>query len=201
MFGLFRKDPAGLLKKATKAEKNGDPNKAISILGDAYKAISKTSISYSVETFLRLPLYLQKAGRNQEAWEQFESLLSGNYHLASNDPELIPMNQSTILDKMRLFLQRSGSPELAVAYGLASYFSRAQGLAWQRRFDEFDLYAEREAIDDLVANLLKRAKRADRFEAVVAVLPTKRTSISSFEASSIIAAVCQILDIPKQYKA
>ena len=67
-----------MLKKATEL-KSSDINKSIDLLKQAYIEISKTSTNYSIETFLRLPLYLQAAHRSEEAIIEFNNLLENGY--------------------------------------------------------------------------------------------------------------------------
>ena len=74
MFSIFRKDPDRLLKEATEKKKSGDMDGAIECLRKAYKEIAKTSVNYTVKAYLRLPLYLQYAKRNDEAWSEFHKL-------------------------------------------------------------------------------------------------------------------------------
>ncbi len=161
MFGLFKKnhDAGDLLKEATSAKKAGNIDKAITILKKAYKAISKDVIIYSPQTFLRLPLYLQEAGKPEEAWKEFQLLLNKGYPNQNNDTQLMPMDHSIIYDKMRLFLQREGKNIEAIKYGIFSNFSWASGLYVQRRMDEFRDYTADDAIDAMVLKLLKKAKK------------------------------------------
>ena len=63
------------LKLATKAKKDGDLLKAIDILIKTYQDISSTEWAYPVETYLRLPMYMQEAGQIKEAWQYFHYLL------------------------------------------------------------------------------------------------------------------------------
>jgi len=64
-----------LLKEATKKKNEKDLAGAIDCLREAYKLMAQSSISYPIETFLRLPLYLQQAGRYDESVTEFEKLL------------------------------------------------------------------------------------------------------------------------------
>lgn len=56
-----------LLKMATEKRDAGDVDAAIELLRKAYAEIGDDYVSHFVSTFLRLPLYLQKVGRNDEA--------------------------------------------------------------------------------------------------------------------------------------
>jgi len=170
MFKLFKKDPDTLLKEATAKRKAGDLENAIKLLKDAYKEIGNGSTIYPVNTFLRLPLYLQEAKRNDEAWREFNLLLTKGYPNQMNNPELIPMDHSIIYDKMRLFLQREGKSELAVKFGIFSYLSWAIGLYRQKRKDELKAYTSRETFEETIRKLLKKAKKEDLVEKISAII-------------------------------
>jgi len=164
MFKLFKKDPDTLLKEVTAKKKAGDLENAIKLLREAYKEINKSSTVYPVDVFLRLPLYLQEAKRNDEAWREFNLLLTKGYPNQMNNPELIPMDHSIIYDKTRLFLQREGKNELAVRFGILSYLSWAIGLYKQRRNDELKAYIFKENLENTIRKLLKKAKKEDLVE-------------------------------------
>ena len=166
MFNLFKKDPDTLLKEATAKKNAGDLENAIKLLRDAYKEIGRGSIIYPVDTFLRLPLYLQEAKKNDEAWREFNLLLTKGYPNQMNNPELIPMEHSIIYDKMRLFLQREGKSELAVRFGIFSYLSWAIGLYRQKRKDELKAYTSRETFEETIKKLLKKAKKENLIEKI-----------------------------------
>jgi|ERR1017187_4068347 hypothetical protein len=158
MFGYFDNDPSKMLRQATAQKESGDINGAIATLRKAYNAIRKGRSVYPIETFLRLPAYLHEAGLRDEAWQAYGALLiDGN----PNEPDLIPMDQSAIYDKMRLFLQREGSPVPAIAYGVLSHCSWAIGLFRQQRKAELRSHVTKSAIDQLTNRLLKRANRLD----------------------------------------
>jgi hypothetical protein len=170
MFKQFKKEPDTLLKEATAQKNAGDLENAIKLLRETYQEISQGSTIYPVDTFLRLPLYLQEAKRNDEAWREFNILLTKGYPNQMNNPELIPMDHSIIYDKMRLFLQREGKSELAVRFGIFSYLSWAIGLYRQKRNDELKAYASRESLEDTIRKLLKKAKKQDLIEKVSTIV-------------------------------
>jgi len=167
MFGLFKKkDPSKLLKEATAAKQSGNLCEAISLLRTAYKGISKGDLDYGTKTFLRLPLYLHEANRQEEAWNEFNDLLYKGYPNQSNDAQLIPMNHSEIYDKMRLFLQREGKNDEALKYGIFSHLSWATGLFLQKRRSEFKDFISAETLEDIVLKLLKKAKKTNLSEKI-----------------------------------
>ena len=152
-------NPDELLKQATIKKNNGDLDGAIKLLKDAYEELDKSSMLYSIQTYLRLPLYLQEAGRKDEAWGEFNRLILWVNSKSRYSAGVTPMEQSIIWDKMRLFLQREGKNEYAVQFGVWSYLSWSVGLYTQKRKDELDAYASKSSIEKTVKPLLKRAKK------------------------------------------
>lgn len=85
-----------LLKEATARHDRKDFDGATRCLRDAYAVMAGSSTTYPVATFLRLPLYLQKAGRYDEALLEFESLMRRCDH----------RDRVVVKDKMRLAAER-----------------------------------------------------------------------------------------------
>ncbi len=152
-------DTGSLLRKATVEKEAGNLDEAINLLRRAYEVTKIEGTEFSVETFLRLPMYLQKAGRNDEAWREFNILLTRGYPNQNKDPQLVPMTNSIVYDKMRLFLQRENKNDLAVRFGICSYISWAIGLYRQKRKDELEDYTHEETIEYILEKLLKKAKK------------------------------------------
>jgi len=147
-----------LLKKATEFQKKGEMEKAIRLLRQAYTEIERSKIIYPVQTFLRLPMYLQEHRKTDEAWGEFNRLIMEGYPNQMKDPGLIPMDHSIIYDKMRLFLQREGKNDLAVRFGIFSHIYWAIGLHKQARRRELEEQLSSEALRELVQKLLKKPK-------------------------------------------
>ena len=161
---------ADLLKMATEKRDAGNIFAAIDLLRKAYAEIGNDFVSYPVSTFLRLPLYLQQAGHNEEAWREFNLLLTRGFQKQFKNPELLPMEHYQIYDKMRLFLQREKKFDLAVHFGILSYISWAIGLFHQNRVDELKGYIEDENIESNIIPLLKKAKKLNLKDELVAVV-------------------------------
>ena len=66
-------ETAALLRRAT-AEAPDDLDRAIQTLREAREHMLASPVSYPVETWLRLPLYLQKAGRMKECLDAFKQV-------------------------------------------------------------------------------------------------------------------------------
>lgn len=158
---FFKKDPDKYLREATAKKKAGDVDGAIESLREAYKIISKTSINYTIDPYLRLPLYLQQAGKNDEAWSEFNRLIVEGYPNQMKIRELIPMDHSAIYDKMRLFLQRENKPIESVKFGVLSHLSWGLGLYYQERKKELKTHISKSSIEAMLEGLLKKAKKPE----------------------------------------
>ena len=122
---MFAEDPetAALLRKATEYADAKDWDCAISCLR---KANARAPFQVLGKSALRLPLYLQKAGRFDEAMREFERLLSGvesgiNSQFAHRSTSVRTMlahaEYQAIYDKIRLAFQRQGLAAQAAEYG------------------------------------------------------------------------------------
>lgn len=167
-----------LLKKATVSYDNGNYGWGDKLLRRAYSKIAKGQTVYPVETFVRLPLYLQKAKLSQEAWEEFKSLLDFGYPNQTKDKELVPMEHSIIYDKMRLFLHREGENAKAVTYGILSFVSKKLGFYRQKRDEEFNNYISPENTQKILVNLLQKANREECYDDVLKIAKKSLNEIS-----------------------
>jgi hypothetical protein len=165
-----------LLGKATSVSDTCDFNQAIEYLKQAYQEIAKTGFNHGIETFLRLPLYLQKAGRSNEAWIEFNNLLTKGYPNQPINEIDTAMVHSRIYDKMRLFLQRENRHIEAIKYGIFSYllfltFWYKQTEYYKRSKDKSDRFIARrsrqnlalesteKSITEILLPLLKKSKK------------------------------------------
>lgn len=87
-----------LMKESTALKKAGKLNEAVEKIKDAYKEAQEKGLTLTVNDYLKLPPYLQKAGKNDEAWAWFNDLIRS----FANDP----MSLSQIYGKMGLFRER-----------------------------------------------------------------------------------------------
>lgn len=115
------------LKRATAFKNAGKLPEAIDELRAFRRHAEKGKVSFPVESYLRLPLYLQSAGRREEAWKEFYRLLEEGYPNQINVEGCIWAERSTVYDKMRLFLQRDEQPRLAFYFGTLSLASSLRG--------------------------------------------------------------------------
>lgn len=178
---------------ATQKRDAGDIGAAIDLLRTAYSKIVSASVSYPVNTFLRLPLYLQEAGRTDEAWKEFESLLTHGFPNQLSNPEVLPMEHSQIYDKIRLFLQRETQFDRAVSFGILSYVSWAAGLHRQKRRSELKGYIKRENIDVHLAPLLKKARKLELKDEFVDVVAGEIIRLPEIDLASLSDRIDSIL--------
>ena len=151
-------EPDVLLKEATVYKKNGNQNDAIEKLRQAYQLMENNGIQYSLDSYLRLPMYLQEADKNDEAWSEFNLLIQKLPNIYSTSKEILVMGYSQIYDKMRLFLQSEDKNIEAIKCGILSYLYWGVGLKLQKRDDEYyDFIKKENYIKDLL-KLLKKAK-------------------------------------------
>lgn len=148
-----------LLREATELKRNGSFDRAIETLKAAYKELGKYSSVFPIEVYLRLPLYLQESGKKDEAWAEFNRLVSWVNSKPRYSPQVTPMELSAIWDKMRLFLQREGKNDYAVQFAVWSYLSWAAGLYIQKRQDELEAYKEEANIQKALRSCLRKADK------------------------------------------
>src|ERR1017187_156079 len=201
MFRLFQKDPGNLLNSPTAHRAPGRLDKAIGDLREAYRIIAKGDVVYPVETFLRLPLYLQEANRPNEAWSEFYALLQHGFPLMPRDPCLLPMFHSSIYNKMRLFLLRQGFPLLACCYGIGSRYASGVGLYRQKRVDELLAILDVDSEREMVTTMLKKAKAVEKVDTILSVTAPFRKKIATTEPIQVIYAVCNSQQLSPKYNA
>ena len=159
-----------LLKEATTKKKSRDINGAIKALRDSYKILNENSMLYPIQTYLRLPLYLQEAGRSDEAWNEFNQLIMWVNTKPRYSPEVTPMDLSIIWDKMRLHLQREGKNDYAVQFAVWSYVAWAVGLYMQKREDELEAYKAEINIQKALETCLRKANKEFLTDRLVKVI-------------------------------
>lgn len=107
-------DIATLHRNATALKSEGDLDGAINLLLQAKTLANQNPISCPIDSWLRLPLFLQQAGRFDEAMAEFNELLENPPITREKDSplELLVLEMLThadmcaIYDKMRLACDR-----------------------------------------------------------------------------------------------
>jgi hypothetical protein len=146
-----------LLKLAGACKEQGDLDGAIRHLRTAYDEICRANALFPVEDFLRLPMYLQQAGRGREAWQEFNDLLFQGYPNQTRDVTLVAQDRSKIFDKMRLFLEMQGNKDLAKVFSVFSLVCKGISLHHEGRTRELRTWFSKSACADFVKEL-KRFK-------------------------------------------
>lgn len=195
----FASTPEGLLKKATALKKENKIEAAIEALREAYKAIEKSNLDYSEDVYLRLPMYLQAAGRNDEAWAEFNKLIVSLPQRYSGS--VLYMVYSSVYDKMRLFLQREGKHKEAVIQGVLSYVFVALGRYYQARdlpgqkqeIEGANSIRNREFIEQRMRPLLKKAGKEARINKVVDAIEEEFRFFPKVNRSSLLENVSKML--------
>lgn len=181
-----------LLKEATARKKAGDLDGAIESLREAFSQTGEDGGGYGLKALLRLPMYLQEAGRSDEAWGELNELI---LRMSSGqDKSLAMMDISIIYDKMRLFRQREKKPEGAVIFGIFSYLSWATGLHMQERLEELEDYVSREKLEATILKLLKKAKKGDLLEQICDIVEEETRSLPHSDLNQISKKVNQALN-------
>ncbi|TGK10407.1 hypothetical protein EHO58_00025 [Leptospira selangorensis] len=96
------------LRDATNAKKEGNLDKAISLLKEAYSLAEVSSVQLLIAEELRLPMYLQENGKSVEAEKVLGDLILNN----KKDNIRLPQ----VLDKVRLFYEREKDIKKALAF-------------------------------------------------------------------------------------
>jgi hypothetical protein len=119
------------LKVATELNRDGNMPAAVLVLKEAYKKIGNSTVSYDIDTFLRLPSYLQKMGCHDEAWGFLNQLLMRGYPNQIQNEALIILSRSKIYKAMCRLLHHEGKGRKAIIFGAASIVAEAQYLFLQ----------------------------------------------------------------------
>lgn len=168
-------DTDDLLKMATKEKQSGNYEQACIYLKQAYTTMDQSPVWYPVETYLRLPSYLQMAGKPKEAWEAFEQLIKVGYPHQPTAPGLKAFDLNHIFDKMRLFLQREKQWQEAAIYGICAFIMKREAYKKQGREKEI-------AFEDSIAgktNLIKTIANKAFFSLSIAILDAELKAISN----------------------
>lgn len=109
-----------LMKEATALKKAAKFEEAAEKIREAYKSAKENNLTLTVKDYLKLPPYLQKAGKNDDAWGWFNDLIRT---FASD-----PMSLSQIYEKMGLFRERENNTKDAIKYRVLSSLHWCLGL-------------------------------------------------------------------------
>lgn len=182
-----------LLKKATKLKRQGDIEGAIAALREAYDKIASvqptfdTPTVYPVAVFLRLPAYLRKAGRTQEALDEFKRLLVDGYPHQMRTPEALPIGQAQVYDKMRLFFKREKQPQREAICDLLSFLGYEIG--WWRSEYMQERRSSASEVENRVTACLEDIGRVDMLLDIASLV---RRAIAQWRSTDIVEIGRQI---------
>lgn len=153
----------------------GKTSEAVESLYAAYVSAMRSRTHFTVQFYLRLPMYLQQAGRSDEAWREFNNLLTLGYPKMENSEQGRRWMEAAVYDKMRLFLEREKKFEHAVvmraAEAMASIRADLGAPAKQGwRLERAGRCKSRDYLAARVLPLLKRGKLWHHADAVLDVM-------------------------------
>lgn len=149
-------DPAKFMNMAFsyKAEKNWDS--AIKYLKKSFVAFEKSPLEYpydfSIQDFIRLPLYMHQGGHIEEAWETFNNFLKGNFPIkVPNSTGLEKDHLKTwecrdIYDKMRVSSVREKKYQDALRYRCLELFYGCAQMFFSYKIDGYS--SEKKALKE-----------------------------------------------------
>lgn len=179
------KDVPQLHREATERQQNGDWNGAIRRLRAANRKAKSDPRVYSLSRYLRLPLFLQKAGYFEEAWYEYHRLLIFGYPNQLSEAGVRWKERAVIYDEMRLALQREERYNEAAIYGALAHVAGAYSTHLMTRDDyaeRMEPYRSGEACRDAAARLLHDTDDIMPVDELAALL---RQAVCRFEEAEI----------------
>lgn len=186
-----------LLRQATAKKDAGDLEGAIATLKQAYGEMAKEEMDYGIDPLLRLPMYLQAAGRNDEAWGEFNRLILESMKKA-HDPILHAIEQAAIHDKMRLFLQREGKNAMAVRFGVMAHMYEATSLyrqnqVYKDRPEALTEHMSKERLEKDFGRMLKRAKKEELLPQIIEIISSYGNKLPKIHMPSLLKEMDAVL--------
>ncbi len=166
-----------LLSAANEEYKSGNYDKAAYTAKKAREIAEINNIIPNITEVLKLPMYLQKAKRYEEAWALYNNILEERDSGGSDNLEI-----AKIYDKMRIQLQNEKKYEKAIVYGILAYIYEKR--EYEKRGD-LKKQNDMETIENMgsVFSLsLKRKKQEDKEQALIDYLKTVSNKESGAKA-------------------
>lgn len=132
-----------LFRQATELKKAGNLDGAIDALIAAEQAIHAGDVEYSINFWVRLPMYLQAAGRGAEAIDYLQQLLARYPHDWTAPPPRdrfgklsarLANSRGTIYDKVHLVYLRDKQPLAALPYAVLGWTYGERAFSHMLRF-------------------------------------------------------------------
>jgi hypothetical protein len=143
------------LKEASDLKEYENYEGAIKTLRRAYEEIRRENAMFPVDTFLRLPVYLQNAGKMKDAWLEFNALLFKGYPHQPRHGAPLFHDRAKIMETMRLFLDKERRADVADVYGILSTVCKGIALHKEDRKKELRTFLSKVTCEEYVAELKK----------------------------------------------
>ena len=174
--GLFGLKPSNeWLKDATKHKKAGNWEKAIDSLKRGYKKAKAERVTYSSSYYLRLPKYLYEAGRSDEAWAEYNKMLTNGFDDGELYPKSVYMAQSQIYGSMSGQLKKENKLFESAIYSAVSSLLWEKEMLEQGRASEVEVNSVIASIDKLLKKTCKNNERELFLSIVRSALCTPRS--------------------------
>ena len=175
-------DPKKLMNMAFSYNEKGDKDTAIEYLKRSYEAYYESdktySIDYTINDFIRLPLYMHQAGYKEEAWETFNKFLKGYFPVRTSEDTLTQgydliktWECEVIYDKMRISSDREKHYKQSLIYRCLQDFYGAASMYFQGKNDDLGegesyeiSYSKERLINDYLPSSVKKAKVEEDLE-------------------------------------
>jgi outer membrane biosynthesis protein TonB len=166
-----------LIKEAASLQAKKDFDAAIALLREAYDLMERAATISPIDNYLKLPQYLEKAGRFGEAATEYEALLAGApARVAREHDELegekakgfVAMERRAIYKAMQPAYRKADRLEEAILFGLLEHASWCAGLQYKKRGQELRSARSMKAWKEVTDSVFGRSSLADRKEAALA---------------------------------
>jgi hypothetical protein len=154
-----------LLALANEEYKNKNYDKAAYLAKKAKEISDITDIYPNITEILKIPMYLQKAKRYEEAWAVYNRLLEERFQ-----DNVDYLGISKIYDKMRVQLQNEKRFRDAMIMGFYSYMWDAAELKKTGNMAQYEKYTMKVELIKLSESLLKKLKQEDLKDKVADII-------------------------------
>jgi len=154
------------LREAAQLKDENDLEGAVKLLRRGFEEIKREKALYAIDTFLRLPLYLQQAGRDKDAWQEFNLLLTHGYPNQPRDVVLIYQERGKVLEKMRWYLQHDGKEAIASVYEIFAQVCKAVAVHKENRTREMRAFFTKAVCNECIDGLKKYPGNLGRLQPI-----------------------------------
>lgn len=160
----LNKKAYSLLREATK-HKNIDLEYSINCLKDSIQLADDNNLIYGIQDRLRLPKYLQLAGRNDEAWSEYNKIV--NKIISNTDPIGLKCGDLMyVYDSMRLHLQREKKFNKAIVFHVMSILYKVKLAHIANVKNNIEYYDIKDNLKKELCNQLKKTTKLDLLDPI-----------------------------------